>query len=182
MKNKNKKRLLASLCFSLMLAALPLGFTACGDPNSESTTDSSVVEEVFDGGDWYADVSGEEYGLTLADGAATLKMGDTLTGTYTYASGRATLHLAIGTTATAKVEDDGTVVLTYEGATYTFLEKIEYTVSFSVEGTVASTETVWNGRKATKPEDPTKENYLFVGWYSDSAIKNSYAFDASPVE
>ena len=181
MKNKNKKRLLASLCFSLMLAALPLGFTACGDPNSESTPDSSVVEEVFDGGDWYADVSGEEYGLTLADGAATLKMGDTLTGTYTYASGTATLHLANGTTATAKVEDDGTVVLTYEGATYTFLEKIEYTVSFSVEGTVASTQTVWNGRKATKPEDPTKENYLFVGWYSDSAFKNSYAFDASPV-
>lgn len=181
MKNKNKKRLLASLCFSLMLAALPLGFTACGDPNSESTPDSSVVEEVFDGGDWYADVSGEEYGLTLADGAATLKMGDTLTGTYTYASGTATLHLANGTTATAKVEDDGTVVLTYEGATYTFLEKIEYTVSFSVEGTVASRETVWNGRKATKPEDPTKENYLFVGWYSDSAFKNSYAFDASPV-
>ena len=181
MKNKNKKRLLASLCFSLMLAALPLGFTACGDPNSESTPDSSVVEEVFDGGDWYADVSGEEYGLTLADGAATLKMGDTLTGTYTYASGTATLHLANGTTATAKVEDDGTVVLTYEGATYTFLEKIEYTVSFSVEGTVASTETVWNGRKATKPEDPRKENYLFVGWYSDSAFKNSYAFDASPV-
>ena len=53
-------------------------------------------------------------------------------------------------------------------------QTVEYTVTFVVDGE-ETVQTVKDGEKATKPADPVKEGYTFVGWYVGDA---EYAFDA----
>ena len=55
-------------------------------------------------------------------------------------------------------------------------EKIEtYTVTFDSDGgTTISSQTVEDGKKATKPTDPVKNGYSFKGWMLDGVI---YSFD-----
>jgi len=53
-------------------------------------------------------------------------------------------------------------------------QTVEYTVTFVVDGE-ETVQTVKEGEKATKPADPVKEGYTFVGWYVGDA---EYAFDA----
>jgi len=46
-----------------------------------------------------------------------------------------------------------------------------WTITFdSNGGSVVDSITITNGEVATKPNDPTKENYTFVSWYSDSYL------------
>ena len=188
---KNKKRLLLSLCCALMVSTASMGFAACGfgDNSSSSSSDaasSSDEWEAFEGGEYYA--GGTDEAATGADtlsitddGNVTLKIGaKTLTGTYTYKNNSFTLKFSDSSTATAIVSG-GTIMLAYGGQTYTFLEKVEYTVSFSVDGSVASTKKVVNGRFMTKPADPTKEGYVFAGWYTDAQFTKSFVFDSTAV-
>ncbi len=55
-----------------------------------------------------------------------------------------------------------------------------YTVSFDLnyEGATdaPANQTVNSGATATKPENPTRENYAFVGWYEDSLYTSKYDF------
>jgi len=53
----------------------------------------------------------------------------------------------------------------------------QYTVSFEVNGgsTVAS-QTIISGGLVTKPADPVKAGYTFMGWYEDSAFVTSWNF------
>ena len=55
--------------------------------------------------------------------------------------------------------------------------------SFSTPGgpTSSTSQTVKDGKKASKPDVPTKENRAFGGWYSDPALKQSYDFN-TPVK
>ena len=54
-----------------------------------------------------------------------------------------------------------------------------YTVSFdSVGGSSVDEKTVDYNTPITKPEDPTKTEYTFGGWYEDEACKNAYDFTA----
>lgn len=63
------------------------------------------------------------------------------------------------------------------------VEEISYTVSYSVDGTIASTVEVESGALLAKPADPAaKEGYVFVGWYTDSAFTKAFAFGATPVK
>ena len=188
---KNKKRLLLSLCCALMLSTASMGLAACGDDGDSSSlssdsTSSSDVLETFDGGEYYAGGTGEAASgantLSISsDGNVTLKIGaQTLTGTYTYKNNSFTMTFSDSSTATAIVSD-GTIMLAYDGQTYTFLEKVEYTVSFNVEGTVASTKKVVNGRFMTKPEDPEKSGFVFAGWYTDAQFTKSFVFDSTAI-
>ena len=83
---------------------------------------------------------------------------------------------------TATYEGD-VIALTFKDASMRFLKKIPYTVSFSVDGgSEIAAQTVINGKSATKPEaDPTREGYVFVGWYADTEFTTPYAFGATPV-
>ena len=61
----------------------------------------------------------------------------------------------------------------------------ECTVTFDENYTGApalTTETVGKGTAVSKPEDPTREDYTFTGWYEDQACTKLYNFDTLVVE
>ncbi len=54
----------------------------------------------------------------------------------------------------------------------------EYTVTFETNGAdKMSAVKVKRNEKLTKPLDPTKDGYVFVGWYSDKGLTKAYDFD-----
>ena len=56
-------------------------------------------------------------------------------------------------------------------------EKEDITVTFEVNGGSAINKlTIKAGDKVTKPADPTKEDYIFSGWYSDANCTISFDF------
>lgn len=59
-----------------------------------------------------------------------------------------------------------------------------WTVSFDVgsHGTTPTAQTVENGAKATKPADPTAEDYSFRGWYTDTRYTMEYDFSKEVTE
>ncbi|KAK3604897.1 hypothetical protein CHS0354_000560 [Potamilus streckersoni] len=59
---------------------------------------------------------------------------------------------------------------------------ITYTVTFnSNEGSAVASITVTNGNKATKPTDPTRVNYVFVGWYKETELITAFNFDTETI-
>ena len=58
--------------------------------------------------------------------------------------------------------------------------KASYTVTFdSNGGSAVKAQTVRNGAKASKPVDPTKEGYVFKGWYSDKSLTKAFNFNSA---
>lgn len=54
-----------------------------------------------------------------------------------------------------------------------------YTVSFdSNGGTNVKNQSIEKDKKVTKPTDPTREGYVFKGWFTDKALKKAYDFSA----
>ncbi|MDO5435303.1 MAG: InlB B-repeat-containing protein [Clostridia bacterium] len=71
-------------------------------------------------------------------------------------------------------EQDGTVTL------YAVWSLIPcYAVDFEMNGhgTAVVSQTVEEGSKAEKPEDPEEDGYTFTGWYTDAACTAAYDFD-----
>ena len=53
----------------------------------------------------------------------------------------------------------------------------KYTVTFDTQGGSEIAPVSVNANKAVKqPTNPTRENYVFFGWYKDAACKNVYNF------
>ena len=63
---------------------------------------------------------------------------------------------------------------------YAKWSKKKYQVTFNSNGgnAIESQEVEYQG-KATRPSNPTKTGYTFVGWYSDSELSNEYDFNSS---
>ncbi|MBQ1334745.1 MAG: InlB B-repeat-containing protein, partial [Clostridia bacterium] len=58
-----------------------------------------------------------------------------------------------------------------------------YTVSFDTDGgSAVASQSVTEGKKVTKPADPTKAGYSFVGWYSNARKTIAFDFDGTPIE
>lgn len=54
----------------------------------------------------------------------------------------------------------------------------DYTVTFNSNGgTHVVNQVVKEGQKAKRPLEPTREDYIFAGWYADSACTVSFNFD-----
>lgn len=52
-----------------------------------------------------------------------------------------------------------------------------FTVSFNTNGgSAVSSQKVEEGKTATRPEDPTKTDFYFEGWYTDAALTAAYDF------
>jgi len=56
-------------------------------------------------------------------------------------------------------------------------EPTRYTVKFeTAHGTAPADITVESGQKVAKPEDPTKDGWMFLGWYEDSGLTKEFDF------
>lgn len=57
----------------------------------------------------------------------------------------------------------------------------EYNVTFNLNDDEQNvkTVTVFGGKTVSQIEDPIKENYKFIGWYTDSSFNNKYDFSNS---
>ena len=133
-------------------------------------------------GVYYYDGADGEYTLTLDETAQfDFKVkGKTLSGKYKLEDGKLTLAVS------NKGEDDITatyrndeISLTYGSEAMKFIRKINYTVTFdSKGGSAVASQTVVNGRTASKPGDPTQAGHTFVGWFEDESCTNLYDFSA----
>ena len=109
--------------------------------------------------------------------------GSSTTGSYTREDSLLTLSFGSGAedSVTASYEN-GIVALTWDGAAMRLWKKVEYTVTFETDhGTSIADQKVMNGKSAVKPADPTKEGFLFVGWYKDSGYTQAFTFSADVI-
>lgn len=61
-------------------------------------------------------------------------------------------------------------------------ESVKYTVNFETNGgSEVASQQVEAGGKATKPDDPTKTDYIFDDWYKEATFANVYDFDTETV-
>lgn len=74
-----------------------------------------------------------------------------------------------------KVTSNITLKATWKKNATEIIEEKEYTVSFDTDGgSVVNSQKIKENGKVTKPSDPTKDKYKFLGWYLDDEL---YSFD-----
>ncbi len=173
---KRKFLLVLGLLFSVVTTLGVLA--ACGSWTKRGNNKEPGAEA----GEYYCDYQDAEYSLTLGDGEVCtfkLTMGTTeLKGDYALENDALTLTPENAGAISATYKNDR-VTLTYSNVTYTFLRKIDYTVTFDTNGgTTIDAVTVRNGRTVAKPAvAPTKGELVFVGWYNDNTtFKNPFYF------
>ncbi len=55
-----------------------------------------------------------------------------------------------------------------------------YIVQFNTNGgSAVANQTIKRGGKITKPENPTKEEYTFLGWYADKYLSTAFNFETA---
>lgn len=188
MKTKFGKILTLVLIFA-MIACLSAGLVGCGKkPNSESEGSSDNPQQsesvqpqfTFEGNYAYG-----EYKLSFdKNGKFTYsEAGELFEGTY-FKDGdviRLTFTNIDKGTAEISLERDA-LILTYKGRAVTLYKQIERTVTFMNGEEVYETKTVMNGNMLSKPTDPAKEGFLFLGWYASSSFQgHTFKFDAELV-
>ncbi|MDO5037480.1 MAG: InlB B-repeat-containing protein [Tissierellia bacterium] len=107
------------------------------------------------------------------------------TSTATSISAEGTLTVAADESATELSVKATSVADTTKSATATVSVKDPvpqtFTVTFEANGGSAlSNQTVTENEKATRPDDPTREGFTFVGWFQDQDLTTPYDFE-SPV-
>lgn len=174
---KSRKWLGAVLTVA-MSASMAVAFAACHDEPEEKVEGPET-------GVYYFDAGMDEYTIALnnVDQFTFLVMGENKTGTYALEGETLTFDFA-----RAEDEDieatlsDNVITLTYNNASMRFLKKINYTVSYDAQGGgTVQPSTVVNGKTVAKPEDPERDGYTFIGWYTDTAYMTPFLFDAQPV-
>ncbi|MBP5177338.1 MAG: InlB B-repeat-containing protein, partial [Clostridia bacterium] len=160
------------------VVTLSVGIVGCtdngGGTSAGTSAGNSSGNAQYDfNGEYYTEVDGTEYTLRFDDAAYAMTLGN-VHGDYEFDGTTLTLK---GDTALTATLGDQSVTVTYNGKTYRFLKKVNYNVTFDTNGgsTVAQA-TVLNGKAATKPADPKKEGFDFVGWYTDSSFKTPFSF------
>lgn len=122
--------------------------------------------------------------ITLGQGCSfTLVLDDeAVSGTYSLDGETLTLTQTDAQTLTATLRND-VITLTYENVQMRFLKKLYFTVTFDTTGgSEVEAVSVLNGKAVSKPvSDPTREGYVFLGWYTDAQFTSPYLFGAQPV-
>lgn len=58
----------------------------------------------------------------------------------------------------------------------------KYTVTFDTQGgSAVSSQQVEKGKFAVRPDDPTKDNFSFIGWYKEANGENVFDFDTEAI-
>jgi len=164
------------LSFALLLAG-------CRD---KTTDDPQIPADGPEVGVYYYELVDGEALLTLSSGNKFTLVGsvDNKTGTYTVNENEIVFDFLKdedGTT-TATLSGD-TLTLNYNNATMSFIKKINYTVSFNVDGgSSVESISVVNGKTVKQPVDPEKDGKVFIGWYTDSSFTTLYDFASAIVK
>lgn len=177
--------LLIALCVSLFL------LVSCdkddgGNKKDPGTKDPGTQTEIDYGinYDFFMTEDNEEYLFSIKHNTFIISgLNGVQRGTFTYENGVLTLTFEEGdtTNASAKIEND-VLTLTYNGGTYRMLKKTTFTVSFDVDGgSETASKTVKNGACVSKPADPVKDGYAFLGWYTDKTYTKAFAFDSTGI-
>lgn len=151
---------------------------------------SNDVPEYVEGpetGIYYYDVADGEIVLTLSGGNNFTIAGPGLNkaGTYLATEGGFKLDFVRDEDgeATATASDDTFEVSMPDGSKLTFMKKVNYTVSFNVDGgNTVNSASVVNGKTVAKPQDPTRDGSVFLGWYADSALTVPFAFESTVIK
>ena len=184
----NSKKLLC-LILAMILALFCVAAVSCDEtPTEPDNGDNGSTDrtEWPEAGVYYFDGEAGENTITLNEGGTfSLYVNGVLkSGKYTL-TGSALELTFLGADAVKlnATYANGTVSMTYESANLVFQQKLNFTVSFDMDGADAiAAQTVTNGKYAVKPADPTREGYVFVGWYTDAAYTARYAFGAQPIK
>lgn len=177
--------------YALLIAAMACtgaATAACsnGGTSSESS-DSSIIEEqdAPEAGVYYFEADGAEYLITLSSGRkfALSINGANESGRYSL-DGDMLVFSFDGEESkeiSAVLKDD-VLTLTYENSELRFLKRLAYTVSFDVDGgSAVGAVSVINGKTLSKPADPSRSGYVFIGWYTDASYTTAFAFDSQIV-
>ena len=171
---KLKKWFLAFLVV-IFTVITSLAIVACGDKNKPETPPETDGSEL---GVYYYAADGDEYQLALMSGGQfTFLFSDEYkSGTYTLEGQN--LILVFTEPEEEQISatfDDNGIKLTYSDAEMRFLRKISYTVTFNSNGgSSVGSLSVINGKTIEKPEDPEKEGYKFIGWYTDDKFTEPF--------
>ncbi len=174
------KSKLTKWLYALLAAVLAIfGMLAVSCKKDKPIADGPEV------GVYYYDAETEDYVITLLSQRkfAFLVGEDSKLGQYKIDGDTLTFMFdgEKGEGATAVLKED-VMTVTYQESTMRFLKKIPYTVTFEANGgNDVAAQTVINGKKVTKPDDPAKENNVFLGWYANTELTVPYNFDADMV-
>lgn len=168
--------MVAAALITTLIVVLINAFKDDPDP-----TPSEVVSNGDEIGAYYS-TGGKECELTLKSGGLfDINFGGVMDkGSYTRNGSTLTLDFdSEGSEDVAASYNNGVITMTYKGVAMRMLKKVNYTVKFVTNGgTEISSATVLNGKTVTKPADPTKEGFLFIGWYKDAALTVPFTFSA----
>ncbi len=142
-------------------------------------------------GSYYYEVGGEEYTLSLFDvdkfvetqGSKSVK-----TGTYVLNGSELTLTYPVkekGAEPETKVgyydSLNRKVTLPVDGVQREYLEIKSFDVTFNLYDDRTETQTVKNGKSVLRPEDPIRDGYEFMGWYTAKEGGERYQFNGSMI-
>lgn len=166
MRTKNRTKLLVCiitfLCFVFNLVGCK--------PRTNVFTDQGEV------GKYYYYTENGTYSMELNENKFTFNnLVETLNGSYTFDGKNLALTFTGEDKSIAVDYKSDSMSFSYKGSTYTFYRDVKWNVSFVADST--NTVTVVNGQKCERPEDPVKENYLFINWYKDSSCKTLFDFE-----
>lgn len=175
MKTKSLRFLVVLLVLFCVLATV---LTSCKDDKKDELPDAGEEAGVY----WFMPDTGEEYLLTLGGKSAYSLALDGKTESGSYVLDGEKLTLTYGENTRSANYGGNEIVLDIDGAKLRFQKRITYTVSFdSLGGSDVADMKVTNGKTLARPADPTRDGYVFLGWYSDAEYKVPFLFDATPV-
>lgn len=114
-----------------------------------------------------------------------------LSGSYVVKGEKITLTAAgektlVGTVIKGEIKLESGEVFCKEGVTpsdFAPKEDVYFTVSFDSDGgTAVAPKSVKNGSRVAEPETPTKDGYVFYGWYTDRTYRTVWNFKTMLIE
>ncbi len=173
------KKWVVTLLFAFV-SVFGLALTAC----NEETTPEPIVEGP-ETGVYYFDAAGDEYSISMNGGNrfSFAVKGANKSGTYTVDG--ETITFVFSRTEdgsfTAQLAND-VLTFTYDNSEMRFLKKIPYSVTFETNGgSAVEGVSVINGKTMQKPADPTRDGYVFIGWYTDEEYTKPFTFGSDIV-